>query len=194
MLYHYGLQVVTPATQEPLTVGELKAHSRVLSCLDDGAIATYGAAARSFVENFTGRACCVTGFRLTLNQWPSDELFFPRAPVQALSAVQYIDSAGTTQTLTSGQYSLVQMDGGQVLQLGYGIAAPESRRQLAAVTVEFTAGYAPIEPLPDAMRQAICMLAGHYYENREAVVVGTVANDIPLGVEALLIPYKLMWL
>ena len=38
---------------------------------------------------------------------------------------------------------------------------------------------------PD-VEQAILLLVGHWYANREAVVIGTIASDIPLAVERLL--------
>jgi hypothetical protein len=38
--------------------------------------------------------------------------------------------------------------------------------------------------------QAIRILAGHFYENRQAVLVGTIATELPIGVHALLAPYR----
>lgn len=38
---------------------------------------------------------------------------------------------------------------------------------------------------PD-VEQAALMLVAHWYENREAVVTGTIATPIPIGVERLL--------
>jgi hypothetical protein len=34
------------------------------------------------------------------------------------------------------------------------------------------------------------MLLGHWYNIREAVNIGSVTSEIPLGVEALLSPYR----
>ncbi|WP_312378837.1 head-tail connector protein [Pseudomonas oryzihabitans] len=36
------------------------------------------------------------------------------------------------------------------------------------------------------VEQAILLLVGHWYANREAVVIGTIASDVPLAVERLL--------
>lgn len=36
------------------------------------------------------------------------------------------------------------------------------------------------------VEQAILMLVGHWYASREAVVIGSIASDIPLGFERLL--------
>ncbi len=43
---------------------------------------------------------------------------------------------------------------------------------------------------PADVRQAILMLAGHWYENREATLVGVPASVLPLGYHDLLLPYR----
>ena len=48
----------------------------------------------------------------------------------------------------------------------------------------------PVEPeemeLTSDVEQAILLLVGHWYANREAVATGTIATAIPLAVERLL--------
>lgn len=44
--------------------------------------------------------------------------------------------------------------------------------------------------LNDGITAAMLLLIGHLYENREAVTVGEAAAELPLGVDALLIPYR----
>src|SRR3546814_18289687 len=51
-------------------------------------------------------------------------------------------------------------------------------------TVTYTAGYAP-EEVPVALVQAMLLLIGHSFSNREAVSVGNTGSEIPLGVESL---------
>ena len=40
--------------------------------------------------------------------------------------------------------------------------------------------------LTDDVKQAILLLVGHWYANRESVVVGTISAEVPMGVPALL--------
>src|SRR3546814_18653480 len=49
-------------------------------------------------------------------------------------------------------------------------------------TVTYTAGYAP-EEVPVALVQAMLLLIGHSFSNREAVSVGNTGSEIPLGVD-----------
>jgi Phage QLRG family, putative DNA packaging. len=51
------------------------------------------------------------------------------------------------------------------------VEAPETSEQMA---------------LTDDVKQAILLLVGHWYANREEVVIGAAANQVPMGVNALL--------
>ncbi|QTN98188.1 head-tail connector protein [Brucella sp. 458] len=42
------------------------------------------------------------------------------------------------------------------------------------------------DPAPASLKQAILMIAGHWYENREATTVGIAAATLPLGVMNIL--------
>lgn len=44
--------------------------------------------------------------------------------------------------------------------------------------------------LDDDITTAMLLLIGHWYENRESVVVGTIVADLPMAVEALISPYR----
>jgi hypothetical protein len=54
-------------------------------------------------------------------------------------------------------------------------------------------GNSPDEPLPASIKAAMLLMLGHLYENREAtnMVSGTGVQELPIGVQALLIPYQL---
>lgn len=45
---------------------------------------------------------------------------------------------------------------------------------------------ATMTPLPADLRQAVLMLVGHYYENREASLVGVSAEEVPFGVREII--------
>jgi uncharacterized phiE125 gp8 family phage protein len=59
------------------------------------------------------------------------------------------------------------------------------------VTVTYVAGYGPAgDDVPAAIRHAMLLLIGHWYEHRESVVVGGNPVQVPLAVQALLRPYR----
>jgi hypothetical protein len=51
----------------------------------------------------------------------------------------------------------------------------------------YTAGFTTV---PEDIKLAMKMLVNTLYERREDVVVGSIVADFPLGVKALLMPYK----
>jgi uncharacterized phage protein (predicted DNA packaging) len=49
---------------------------------------------------------------------------------------------------------------------------------------------ADMEEVPADLKQAVLMLAAHFYENREATLVGLSAEDVPLGVWDILTQHR----
>ena len=58
-----------------------------------------------------------------------------------------------------------------------------------ATIVRYRAGYAD-GAVPAPIRHAILLMVGHLYENRMAVTVATGMTALPMGVDALLSPYR----
>lgn len=67
-----------------------------------------------------------------------------------------------------------------------------TRRTLYTLTTD--PGYESDEDrllFDDDVRAAMLLLIGHWYSNREAVVIGQTPSEVPFAVEALLQPYKI---
>mgnify|MGYP002072676741 CR=1 FL=1 len=184
-------QIAQPGA-EPVSLEEAKAHLRVDGYSEDALIDALIGAARAHLENVTNRALVQTKYRLDLPGWPvGGVITLPRPPLQAVTAIQYVDDGGELRTLASDQYQ-VTTPSGPCAQRGtvrpaYGVSWPSLRPQTNAVQVSFTAGYAAC---PKPLRAALLMLLAHLYESREAAAVGSIASvETPFGVRALLAPY-----
>jgi hypothetical protein len=46
--------------------------------------------------------------------------------------------------------------------------------------------------VPDDIKQAVLLTIGHFFENRETVVVGTVVYQLPWGTEPLLRQHRVL--
>jgi len=89
-----------------------------------------------------------------------------------------------------------------VLLETYATAAQRLVENQTARTLYATAGEIPTdsktgEPtddsalvLDDDLTTAMLLLIGHWFENREAVVIGSTPSELPLAVEALIAPYR----
>lgn len=58
--------------------------------------------------------------------------------------------------------------------------------------LNYTIESSPLEGgvLPLSLKQAILLMIGHLYENREAAMIGVSITKIPYGIEYLVAPYK----
>ena len=52
------------------------------------------------------------------------------------------------------------------------------------------AGTPAVLTVPPALVQCVCMLAAHWYENREATLVGVTAQELPFGVWEIVREYR----
>ncbi|WP_322990890.1 head-tail connector protein, partial [Hoeflea sp.] len=114
-------------------------------------------------------------------------------------SVDYTDETGGPATVDSGFYSLKTDRGGRsrVKFDGMSISGPVGITYLAGypTTPEVPEdGETPAIPaqstVPAAIKTAILLLIGNWYENRESVVTGTIASELPLAVDALIAPYR----
>ena len=183
----YG-QTAAPAF-EPLTLAEIKAQCRVDEATDDALLTSLQVAARQYVENRTAHILCGRAFYLEASSFPSgyDPLVLPIGAVQSVTSITYVDTAGAVQTWASDQYrtqtNLLQARIRPALNL---YAYPSTAVIDDAVRIAVVAGYANQAAVPEMAKHAIRLLVAHWYENREAVVNGTISSDVKLTVEALL--------
>ena len=49
-----------------------------------------------------------------------------------------------------------------------------------------------MDALPADLKRAALLMVGHLYENREAVVIGTIPSTLPMAVEYLRQPHRIM--
>lgn len=183
-------QTVAP-TVEPVALARMKNHLRVDEDMtdDDDFIAALIGAAREYIEGATRRALITQTWRLSLAGWPDgDEIELPKPPLQSVTSVVYTDADGNATEWDSAEY-LVDTDsepGRVVLANGYGWPGV-TLRSMNPIQITYVAGYGDDgSAVPKIYQHAIKLLVGHWYENREATVAGTIAREIPLAVESLI--------
>lgn len=186
----YGLRLITPATDEPVTVDEAKAQCQ----LPEGMLSHNAMleelifAARHLVEERIGRQLLAATYELVLDRFPGNAraLDLPRAPLIDVELVQYLDPAGVLRTWDDDQYIVSTAREPGRLALAAGASWPSTLHQADAVTIRFQCGYTTPALVPPIIRRAILMLVAHWFNNREAVVVGMVGKEIDFAFTALL--------
>jgi uncharacterized phiE125 gp8 family phage protein len=184
-------------TRTALTLEEAIEHLRLEPDAQDlPLVLALCQAADDHVEGVLRRALCMQTWQLTLDEFPcaeySDEavIELPFPPLVSVTSLAYVDRDGAPQTLAAPSYQIDTAGFVGRVAPAYGTFWPSTRNQLNAVTVTYVAGYGDPADVPPAIKSALRLMLGHLYENREAVVTGTIATQLPLAVDALLAPYR----
>jgi uncharacterized phiE125 gp8 family phage protein len=170
---------------EPVSLDDAKAHLRVDDDGDDALIAGYISAARRHVEDYTGQALVRRGFVQEFTTFGL-ALELAKRPLGDVTAVAYTDQAGLTRDYSD---FVVQFDRGRVFPARDGWWPTLGR--YGSIQVAYTAGYDE-GGVPEPLTQAMLLLIGHWYANREGTVTGTgaAAIELPIGVQDLCSPYR----
>lgn len=203
MTYQGHLSLVTAPAEEPLTRDEAKAHIRVdlddENTLIDGLIT----AAREHVETVTRRALLTQTYDLYLDDWPCPrpgrpgwpweelEIKLPRPPLQSVEGIFYTPDGGQEQELASSEYEVDAVgEPGRVVITG--TLPADELKAVNGVRINFVAGWESAEDVPQTIKQAMLLLLGDFYENREdsVLIQGLEMQQLPYGVQALLATHR----
>jgi len=188
-------KVIVEPEAEPLTPADLYKHLRLTpdedsdgnqSHFDDPLLEGYIVAAREVCEGYTGVSFAAKTYLASFAEFPA-VIELPNPPLVSVISVTY-DGAESDTILSSEGYHLDDTGPLAVLRpLGAWPVVAEG----AYGYVYFRAGYAvpgdesEPPPLPGWARQAMLLLVGHYYRNREAAEDKALV-EIPLGVKDIL--------
>jgi uncharacterized phiE125 gp8 family phage protein len=189
-----ALALVTDATEEPVSLDELKDHLRLDIDDDDAYLAGCVTAARQWVEGQTKRNILVKTWDYSIDyEWPwsgsSHRIELPLNPVKSIAgtspevfSITYVDTDGVSQTLAQSQYTLVNRSHHSYIVPAYDVEWPDVRCVPNAITVRFQSGDG--DNIPQQLHRAIMVLAGYFYEVRET------ASNVPMAVESLISPWR----
>ena len=172
-----------------LPVQALKDHLRLGTGfsdgnMQDGLIESYLRAAMSAIEGRTGKALMQRRFKLILEDWrDGSEQALPVAPVTAIVTVTFYDVTGVATVLNASAYRLVvDTHRPKLAAVGYLLPmVPTDGR----IEVEFDAGFGAVwTAVPPDLQQAVFLLAGQYYEQRNEF--SNVPAGLPYPVQALI--------
>lgn len=190
----------SPPEVEPLSPQDVKDHSRIQMDADDALIQIWIKAARIIAQKLSGEIFITQTWQLTYPYFPhGSSLPLPLKPIQSIESVIYIDTAGADQEFgTMGgspeawqEFSLLRDEENPRIVLKPNQIWPVVFDYVEnAITVSVVAGYGDSpDDVPGHFRASMLLLCGHFYENRENVVVSENninALEIPLGIRDLI--------
>jgi len=166
-----------------------KQHSRIESGHEDALLEHYLAAAVAAVEKASGKFLSVKPFSQRLAGFPRRSPFTVRlffGPVRTVDEIAFDPAGGGAEEML-GDFRLVEGPQPALLP-AYGATWPDVLPGPGTVRISGTAGFADGEA-PE-LDQAVLALFEHFNFNRSAVVTGTIATELPIGVKALIAPHR----
>ncbi|WIX32508.1 head-tail connector protein [Salinicola sp. JS01] len=174
-----------------LTLEEVKAQRRIEAddSSEDELLTQLIAAAYRYAEAHTQTAIRQQQKTVVIDGFPPLDraVELPWLPVQGIDAVEFVSPAGDTHSLDEQALRLDTRGDPHKLYPRWGDRWPDTIAEPESVTITATVGFAET---PDDIKVALHLLIGHWYENRESVVIGTIATDVPMGVDMLLFDYR----
>jgi len=188
-----ALKLITGPVEEPVTLAEAKAHLRVDITDDDALITSLITAAREYCEGFQNRAYITQIWKLTLDDFPNMPIKIPKPPLQSVDKIEIKDEDGNITVWDPSNYVVdTDSEPGRVLLAPDGLWPSVTLYPANGIQITFTAGYGDASAVPQRVKQAILLLVAWWYEQRETVVVGSVVNQAPFAVNALLWPERVV--
>ncbi len=182
-----ALKLITAPAAEPVTLTEAKTHCAVDGNDHDTLLTSLIQAAREYAEGYQNRALVTQTWELVLDDWPAEDYIeIPLPPLQSITSIKYKDTDGTETTLGTDQY-IVDTDSflGRAA-LAYNCSWPTTTLYpVAGIRIRFVAGYGLAASVPQATKQALLLLIGHWFANRETASERSM-QDIPFATKALL--------
>lgn len=176
-------QTQVPDTDLPLA--EFRDHLQLGSGfaddgLQDAVLLPQLRAAVATIESRTGKTLLLHSFKLVVTAWRNLGVqVLPTAPVTGVTSLTITDLDDGAEVIATSAYRL-RRDAHAPTLCSLGLSLPTIPVGGTA-EIEFNAGYGAWGDVPDDLKQAVLLLATHFYENRSVVgprVVGFHTGNI----------------
>ena len=185
-----SLKVDTAAASPVYTTAQMKTFLKVDVSDDDTLIDNLIEAATESCQIYTNQYFINTVVTQYSDNWKEFYSLY-KSPVVSITHVKYYDSDDTQQTLASSNYVLDNIS--KPARIGVSVTGdlPNLSTRINAVEVKYTVGYGTASTdVPEGIRAAIGLTCANWYENRQSVITGRTATELPLSSQYLLNQYK----
>tara|TARA_R100000664_G_C2730391_1_gene121098 strand:- start:224 stop:802 length:579 start_codon:yes stop_codon:yes gene_type:complete len=188
---HRSLKVDTLATNPLFTTADAKDYLKVSTSADDTLIDNLIKAATQSCEIYTNQYFMNTVVTQYSDKWNAFYNLY-KSPVVSITHIKYYDANDSLQTLAGTNYILDNVS--QPARIGISVDGelPDLADRINAVEVKYTVGYGTASTdVPDGIKNAVLLTIGNWYENRQTVITGRTATELPISSQYLLDQYKI---
>lgn len=180
MTYANRVTRISAPISKVVTLAEAKAHLYISHDDDDAIVAQAIDAATASIEgpNGAGIAMLDQTYRLSLDHFPAT-IPLPIWPVKEVSSITI-----KGETIDPEIYGVDTDSNPAVITT----KSPRNSCERGSVKIEFVAGFGTASDVPADLKQAVLLLVGHFYSNREEV--GDQKHTLPLGATTIINRYR----
>jgi uncharacterized phiE125 gp8 family phage protein len=163
--------LITAPTIEPVSLTEAKTFARIDCDEDDPLVSSLITSAREYVERVTNRKYGSQLWELTLDKSEFETVLqLEEFDVQSVNSIKTYDDDDVETTIPTAEYDVYNN------RIKFDLE-PHDYRSLDTMIINYTVGG---ESVPIQIKFAIYQIITHWYENREAVLTGSI-NDVTHG-------------
>lgn len=183
---------VTAAAVQPVSVAEALDYLRAPED-DTPVLDRLIRVAVGHVETLTGRALITRTVDVHFSGW-ADALEILPSPLQSVAGVYYTGEDGTESEAPASTYRVDTHHLPGAVRLAPSASWPsDALGPGLPIRVRATVGHGDTAAaVPEPLRQAVLYMVAQYYEHREPVVLGIRPELVPMTVDALLTPYRIV--
>lgn len=173
-----------------ITTSEAKEHLKVDTTADDTLIGNLITAAVQSAQIYTNRFFLISQIIQYGDKWEDIKVLF-KSKVASVISVKYYDSDNTLQTLSTDVWLADTKHQPARIGLKPNQDFPQLADRINAIEVTYKVGYGEnANDVPQGIKQAVLLTIGNWYQNRQDVVVGRIATELPKSAQYLLEQYK----
>ena len=174
--------LITAPTTEPVTLNDAKAFARIDCSEDDFLVSSFITQAREYAENYTNRKYGSQVWELTLDASEIAKCIkLEEFDVQSINSITIYDEDNVSSVIPTDEYDAY--NNRILFDLG-----TYDLRLLDSMVINYTVGGGST---PDQVKLAIMQMVATWYENREALVSGTITAMVDGSVMANLSGYMI---
>jgi uncharacterized phiE125 gp8 family phage protein len=185
-----SLRLITPPTETPVSLPEVKTHLRIDHSDEDSYLTSLIAVATATLDGrdgLLGRALMPQTWELVLDQFPGGAIEIPLGPLISVTSVAYVDPDEVAQVVAADSYVAdTESRDGWIVPIA-GFSWPTTVGGINAVRIRYVAGY---ETIPAPIKHAVLMIIGRLYASRGETVRSDTKDDP--AIQALIAPYRVI--
>ncbi|MBL4621016.1 MAG: phage head-tail connector protein [Immundisolibacteraceae bacterium] len=159
-------KVIIKAASEPVTIEEVKIHLRIDDVAEDAYLTRLIKSGTEHIEGYLQRSIITktveayfSGFQHCME--------LPLPNLQVVNSVKYYDCDGNLQTLDPSDYIVNDLETPSYIYKDSSVCWPSTKQVHNAVIINYVCGYGDATDVPQRVKQAILLVIGYLFNNRE---------------------------